>query len=145
MKKFAAVLMLLLMTAPVPAVQGENIENNFSISGRAVVFFGPTWDEYIALTDQDKDAIDEELYDFAHNRSVVRPYLEANGIRETFTSSENIRIQIDSGEVLTYFRSELNHIFGLIMTDGQNEPRVFLGAATPPELKSMFQAYFGLQ
>jgi len=145
MKNFAAVLMLLLMTAPVSAEQGENNENNFAISGRAVVFFGPAWDEYVALTDQDKDAIDEELYDFAHNRSVVRPYLEANGIRESFTSSENIRIQIDSGEIITYFRSELNHTFGLIMTDGQNEPKVFLGAATPSELKSMFQAYFGLQ
>jgi len=145
MKNIAAVLMLLLITAPVQAEQGENIENDFSISGKAVVFFGPTWDEYIAMTDKDKDAIDEELYDFAHNRSEVRPYLEANGIRETFTSSENIRIQVDSGEVITYFRSELNHTFGLIMTDGQNEPKVFLGAAKPSELKSMFQDYFGLQ
>jgi len=145
MKNFAVIFIALLMTASVSAGQSENPENNLYISGRAVVFFGPTWDEYVAMTDQDKDAIDEELYDFAHNRGAVRPYLEANGIRETFTSSENIRIQNDSGKVVTYLRSELNHAFGLIMTDGQNKPKVFLGAATPSELKSMFGAYFDLQ
>jgi len=145
MKNLAAVLILLFMAGPVLAEQGDIVENNFFISGRAVVFFGPSWDEYIALTDQDKDAIDTELYDFAHNRLQVRSYLEANGIRDIFTSSENIRIQIDTGEVITYFRSDLNHAFGLIMTDGLNEPKVYLGAATTSELKSMFEAYFGLQ
>lgn len=145
MKNLAAVLILLLMAGTILAEQGDNIENNFSINGKAVVFFGPSWAEYVALSDQDKDAINEELYDFVHNRSEVRPYLEANGIKETFTSSENIQIQTDSGEVITYLRSELNHLFGLIMTDGQSQPKVFLGAASPAELKSMFEAYFGLQ
>lgn len=144
MKNFAAVLILLLVAGPVLAGQGEDIENNFYISGRAVVFFGPTWDEYVAMTDQDKDKINEELYDFTHNRREVHTYLEANGIRDAFTSSENIRIQIDSGEVITYLRSELNYLFGVIMTDGQSRPKVFLGTAPTSELKSMFAAYFGL-
>jgi len=38
----------------------------------------------------------------------------------------------------------LKHAFGLIMTDGQKEPKVFLGAATTSQLKSMFEEYFGL-
>lgn len=145
MKNLAAVLILLFMAGPALTGQGEGIADTFTISGSAVVFFGPSWDEYVSLSEKDKDAIDTELYDFAHNRLQVRSYLEANGIQEIFTSSEDIRIQFNSGEVITYFRSDLGHAFGLIMTDGLNAPKVFLGAATPTELKLMFAEYFGLQ
>lgn len=92
MKKFATVLILLFLAAPVFAEQGVSIANTVYISGRAVVFFGPSWDEYVALSEKDKDAIDQELYDFTHNRLQVLSYLEANGIQGISTTSENIRI-----------------------------------------------------
>jgi uncharacterized protein YdeI (BOF family) len=45
MKRIAIVLILLLMAAPVLAKQGGSIANTVFISGKAVVFFGPSWDE----------------------------------------------------------------------------------------------------
>jgi len=144
MKRFAIVLILLFMAAPVLAKPGGSIANTVYISGKAVVFFGPSWDEYVALPEKDKDAIDEELYDFTHYRLQVLSYLEANGIQGISTTSENIQIQIDPNEVVHYVRSDFDHAFGLIMTDGQKEPKVFMGAATTSQLKSMFEKFFGL-
>ena len=145
MKKFAIVFILLFMAASVAAGQAGKAANSISISGRAVVFFAPSWDEYVALPEKDKDAIDEELYDFAHSQIQVLSYLEANGIQAVSTASQNIQIQIAPNEVIYYFRSDFDHPFGLIMTDGLNEPKIFLGAAKESELKSMFAEFFSLQ
>lgn len=131
------------MAASVLAEQGTRIANTVYISGRAVVFFGPSWEQYVALPEKAKDAIDQELYDFVHNRLEVLPYLEANGIQGISTASENIRIQIEPNEVIYYARGDFDHVFGLIMTDGRKEPQVFLGTATTSQLKSMFEKYFG--
>jgi hypothetical protein len=144
MKRFAIVFILLFMAAAVLARQSVSAADTIDIRGKAVVFFGPSWDEYVALPEKDKDAIDQELYDFAHYRLQVLSYLQENGIQAINTTSKNIRIQIDPNEVIYYARSDFDHVFGLIMTDGQSEPKVFLGAATTPQLKSMFEEYFGL-
>jgi hypothetical protein len=145
MKKFATVILLLFMASSVAAEQGGKDAKSIYVSGRAVVFFAPSWDEYVALPEKDKDAIDEELYDFAHSQLRVRSYLEANGIQGITTASQNIQIQIAPNEVIYYFRSDFNLPFGLILTDGQKEPKVFLGAAKESELKSMFAEFFSLQ
>lgn len=144
MKKFAIVLIILFLAAPVLAESGASNANSIYISGRAVVFFVLSWDEYVALPEKDKDAIDQELYDFVHYRIAVLPYLKANEIQGVSTSKKNIRIQIDPNEVIYYARSDFDHLFGLIMTDGRKEPKVFAGAATASQLKSMFEEYFGL-
>ena len=145
MKKFATVFILLLMAASVTAEQGGKDAKSIYVSGRAVVFFAPSWDEYVALPEKDKDAIDEELYDFAHSQLRVLSYLEANGIQGISTASQNIQIQIAPNEVIYYLRSDFDYPFGLIMTDGQNEPKIFMGAASESELKSMFAEFFSLQ
>jgi hypothetical protein len=80
------------------------LKHTIDISGKAVVFFEPSWDEYIGLSEEDEDAIDAELYDFAHNRLEVLSYPEENGIREINSASENIQIQIDPDGVITYLR-----------------------------------------
>jgi hypothetical protein len=144
MKKFATVLILLFMAASVLAEQGGKVAKSIYISGRAVVFFAPSWDEYVALPEKDKHAIDQELYDFAHSQRQVLSYLDANGIQGISTASQNIQIQIAPNEVIYYFRSDFDYPFGLILTDGQNEPKVFLGAANESELKSMFAEFFSL-
>ena len=96
------------------------------------------------MTDQEKSAIDEGLYDFLHYRNQVLPFLEANDIQEFLTALPKIKIKLSGSENITYIRSDFDHRFGLIMTDGMNEPEVFLGAATNSELITMFENYFGL-
>ncbi len=144
MRILHTILIVVLMTAPVWAGQAV-VENTLVVGGKAVVFFGPAETEYLSMTDKEKDAIDEELYDFLHYRNKVLPFLEANDIQEFLTALPKIQIQLSGSESITYIRSDFDHRFGLIMTDGMNEPEVFLGAATNSELISMFEAYFGLQ
>jgi hypothetical protein len=97
------------------------------------------------MTGDEKDAIDEEFYDFLHHRIKALPFLESNDIQEFLTTLPKIQIQLSGAESITYIRRDFDHLFGLIMTDGVNEPVVFLGAATQSELIRMFEEYFGLQ
>ena len=143
MKILYTFLILVLMAAPVGAQQAA-VEDTLVVSGRAVVFFGPSDTEYMAMTDNEKNAIDEELYDFLHYRIKALPFLESNDLQEFLTALPKIQIQLSGAESITFVRGDFDHLFGLIMTDGMNEPEVFLGAATKSELIRMFEEYFDL-
>jgi len=144
MKIIDTIFILVLMAAPVWTEQAA-AEDTLVVGGKAVVFFGLPTTEYQAMTDKEKDAIDEELYDFLHYRIKVLSFLESNDIQEFLTALPKIQIQLAGSESITYNRRDFDQLFGLIMTDGVREPAVFLGAATQSELISMFEAYFGLQ
>ena len=144
MKILYTIFTIVIMAAPVWTKQAV-AEDTLVVGGKAVVFFGLPTTEYQAMTDKEKDAIDEELYDFMHYRNKVLPFLASNDIQEYLTALPKIQIQRTGSESITYNRREFDHLFGLIMTDGVREPEVFLGAATKSELISMFEAYFGLQ
>jgi hypothetical protein len=142
MRILDTIFLIVLMGASVSAGQAV-AEDTLVVGGKAVVFFGPAETEYLSMTDKEKDAIDEDLYDFLHYRNKVLSFLEANDIPEFLTALPKIQIQLSGSDSITYIRSNFGHRFGLIMTDGMNEPEVFLGAATNSELISMFEKYFG--
>ena len=144
MKILYIIFILVLMAAPVGAQQGA-VEDTLVVGGKAVVFFGPSDTEYMAMTDNEKNAIDEELYDFLHYRIKALSFLESNEIQEFLTALPKIQIQLAGAKNITYIRRDFDHLFGFIMTNGMNEPVVFLGAATKSELIRMFEEYFGLQ
>ena len=144
MKILYLIFVIVIIAAPVGAQQGA-VEDTLVVGGKAVVFFGPSDTEYLAMTGDEKDAIDEELYDFLHHRIKALPFLESNDIQDFLTALPKIQIQLSGTESITYIRRDFDHLFGLIMTDGVNEPVVFLGAATRSELIRMFEEYFGLQ
>jgi len=143
MRILYTIFLIVLMAAPALAGQAL-VEDTLVVGGKAVVFFGLPTTEYQAMTDKEKDAIDEELYDFLHYRIKVLPFLESNDIPEFLTALPKIQIQLSGSESITFIRNDFDHRFGLIMTDGMNEPEVFLGAATESELIRMFEVYFGL-
>ena len=138
------IFLLVLMVAPVGAQQAA-LEETLVVAGEAVVFFRLSNTEYLAMTGEEKDTIDEEFYEFLHHRIKALPFLESNDIQEFLTVLPKIQIQLSGAESITYMRSDFDHLFGLIMTDGVNEPVVFPGAATRSELIGMFAEYFGLQ
>lgn len=144
MKILDTIFILVLMAAPVGAQQGA-VEDTLVVAGEAVVFFGPSNTEYMAMTHEEKDAIDEGLYDFMHYRTKALPYLKANEIQEFLTALPKIEIQLAGAHSIIFTRHDFDHLFGLIMTDGKKQPEVFLGAANRSELIQMFKAYFGLQ
>jgi hypothetical protein len=144
MRRFTILFILVMLAAPVWAQQGA-AEDTLVVGGRAVIFFGPSNTEYLAMTHEEKDAIDEELYDFMHYRTKALPYLKSNEIQEFLTARPKIEIQLAGAHSIIFTRRDFDHLFGLIMTDGKNQPEVFLGAANRSELIQMFKAYFGLQ
>ena len=144
LKTIYAAMILLIMTFPVFSEQGANGEDTLYVVGKAVVFFGPSQAEYLALTHEQKDAIDEELYDFYHNRGKVRPFLASNIIQEFSTVRLIIQIQLDGYQSITYFRKDFDSVVGLILTDGRQEPKIMLGAVNVSDMIALFEEYFGL-
>jgi len=142
--KLYSAIFLLIMAMPVFSVHGANGEDTLYASGKAVIFFGPSPSEYLAMTHEQKDAIDEELYDFYHNRGEVRSFLASNTIQELSTVRLKIQIQLDGNRSITYFREDFDRAVGLILTDGRQEPTILLGAAAVSDLIAQFEEYFGL-
>ena len=142
--KLYSALISLIMAVPLLSEQGASAEDTLFVSGKAVVFFGPSQAEYLAMTHEQKDAIDEELYDFYHNRGKVGQFLEANAIQEFSTARSKIQIQLDDNQSITYVRKDFDHVVGLILTDGRQVPRILLGAAAVTDLTAEIEEYFGL-
>jgi hypothetical protein len=139
-----AILALLIVAAPAFAGQTETHEDALRVSGKAVVFFGPSQIEYLSMSDKDKDEMDELLYDFYHNRQKVLPFLELYAIKGLSTARSKILIKFDDNKSVMYHRKDFGQVVGLIMTDGHQEPRIFLGAPTDSQIIAMCYEYFGL-
>ena len=144
MKIVYVILALLMVTVPVFAGQSENMEDILHVSGKAVIFFGPSQDEYVSMSDAEKDKIDHLLYEFYHYRGKVLPFLELNAINELSTAHSKILIELDGNKRLIYHRKNFSQVVGLIMTDGHQEPKIFLGAATDSQIIDMCYEYFNL-
>jgi len=145
MKKILyTVLILLILACPVFSAQGANGEDTLYVSGKAVVFFGPSQSQYLAMTHEQKDAIDETLYDFYHNRGEVSRFLSSNAIQVLSTARHKIQIQFDDNQSFTYLREDFDRLVGLILTDGRQEPLILLGATAVSEMITLFEEFFDL-
>lgn len=145
MKTLSIILVLFILAVYAFADQSGNDKDTLYIGGKAVVFFGPSQAEYVSMTDQQKDAIDEDLYNFYHYRGKVLSYLELNEIQEFQTAKSKIEIQLDGNESVIYRRKDMGHVVGIIMTDPQQEPKVLIGVYNNSALISTFEEYFGLE
>lgn len=145
MKTLSIILVLFILAVYAFADQSGNDKDTLYIEGKAVVFFGPSQAEYVSMTDQQKDAIDEDLYNFYHYRGKVLSYLELNEIQEFQTAKSKIEIQLDGNESVIYRRKDMGHVVGIIMTDPQQEPKVLIGVYNNSALISTFEEYFGLE
>ena len=139
-----SILILLITAMPVIAEEEANPEDTEVVSGKAVVFFGPSQVEYLAMNDEEKHAIDEELYDFYHNRGEVSPFLASNDIQEISTARLKIQVRLEGSQRITYYRKDFDRVVGLILTDGRQEPLILLGAIAVPDLKAQFEDYFDI-
>ena len=139
-----SVLIFLIAVMPVIAEEEANPEDTLVVSGKAVVFFGPAQVEYLAMSNEQKHAIDAELYDFYHNRGEVSPFLASNDIQEISTARLKIQVRLEGSQSITYYRRDFDRVVGLILTDGRQEPLILLGATAAPDLIAEFEDYFGL-
>jgi hypothetical protein len=142
--KLFAGMILLGVAAPLISAPAGAAEDTLYVSGKAVVFFGPSQSEYLAMSHEQKDAIDEELYDFFHSRGEVSAFLAENSIQQISTGRLKIQVQLDKNRSIDYSRKDFDRVVGLILTDGRREPLVLLGAVTVPDLLAEFEDYFGI-
>lgn len=145
MRVLYSTMILLAVVVPVCWGQSSVDEDTLYVSGKAVVFFGPSQSEYLTMTDREKNVIDEELYDFYYYRKKVLPYLASNTIQEFSTARRQIEIRLDDGESISYFRKDFGRPMGVILTDGRQAPKIALGALSKTELIFLFEEYFGLE
>ena len=144
MRIFYAILALFIMAVPGFAGQTDTPDDTVHVSGKAVVFFGPSQAEYLSMSDQEKNEINRLLYDFYHYREQVLSFLELNEINEINTARSKILVEFDGKKTIIYDRKDFGQIVGLIMTDGYHEPKIFLGAATDSQIIDMCYEYFKL-
>jgi hypothetical protein len=144
MRIITVLLTFLIMTVPAFAGQTDTHEDALRVSGKAVVFFGPSQAEYLSMSDKEKHKVDQLLYDFYHHRGRVLPFLELYAIEGPSSAHSQIRIELDDNKTITYHRKDLGQVVGLIMTDGHQEPKLFLGAPTDSQIIDMCYEYFGL-
>lgn len=142
--KLYSILILLITALPAFSEQAAYAEDTQVVSGKAVVFFGPSQVEYLAMSDEQKHSIDAELYDFYHNRDEVSPFLASNDIQEISTAQLKIQVQLEGNQSITYNRKDFDRVVGLILTDGRQEPLILLGATAAPDLIDQFEEYFDL-
>lgn len=145
MRILYSAMILLFMAIPVCWGQSSVDGDTLYIRGKAVVFFGPSQFEYLTMTDQEKEAIDEQLYDFYYYREKVLPFLASKGIQEFSTVRRQIEIQLDNRQSICYFRKDFGRLMGVILTDGRQAPKIIPGAVSKTELIFLFEKYFDLK
>ena len=143
MRILYSAMILLFVAIPVCWGQSSVEGDTLYVRGKAVIFFGPSQSEYLTMTDQEKEAIDEQLYDFYYYREKVLPFLASNGIQEFSTARRQIEIQLDNRQRIRYFRKDFGRLMGVILTDGRQTPQILPGAVNKTELIFRFEKYFG--
>ncbi len=141
LKLASAILILLTVGSPSFATAGDKV---VEVKGKAVVFFGPTEQEYNSLSENERNEWSEVLSDFYHYRDKTIPYLESHKIKLVITAMSKITIQVGSN-TRTYTRKKFKHIVGYILTDGTNEPKVVEGVGTDIDLINDFSHYFKIK
>jgi hypothetical protein len=122
-------------------------ENNYyhdtlKVSGKAVVFFSISQEEYDSIPEDDDSGLDEVLSDFNFYAGEVADTLRSLGFETMITGSRFIQLKLDNGESRTFDRfNNAEHIVGYIFTDGVKEPLVEYGVSTDVDIISSFDAF----
>ena len=145
MRILYSAMIMLFVAIPVCWGQSSVDGDTLYVRGKAVIFFGPSQSEYLTMTDQEKDAIDKQLYDFYYYREKVLPFLASKGIQEFSTARRQIEIQLDNRQRIRYFRKDFGRLMGVILTDGRQMPKILPGAVSKTELIFVFEKYFDLK
>lgn len=139
---------------------GENIEKDslifkkdsvqtdtaaaFNVSGKAIVFFLPTEKEFQELFEKEgeESGIYEVSSDFSYYANEIIDSL-SNASIKTLTTTNPVIVISYKAKVKIVDRRKLDHIVGVIFTDGVKEPLVNTGVYTDLDYWQMIKEYFG--
>jgi hypothetical protein len=112
------------------------------VSGKAVVFFSISQQEYDSIPKDDDSGLDEVLSDFNFYAGEVADTLRSLGFETMITGNRFVQLKLDNGESRTFDRfNNTEHIVGYILTDGVKEPLVEYGVSTDLDIISSFDAF----
>jgi len=146
-QSYSISILFLLGTSVSSSVLAKQDDDSASlkVSGKAVVFFGPSKKEYDLLPDDEKAEMDEVLSDFYFYSDKLMTYLKRHRIYSIMTSVKTIEIRLDNGSKTSYKRKDFDHAVGIIMTDGKQKPNVILGVDTDEDLLPELEKYFHMK
>lgn len=138
MRVFAAAFVLGILANG--AVFGQE---PLAVEGKAVVFFAPSFQEMQGFSEQKQRNTEKSAADLRFYRDQVRGFLLANAIENIWTTSPTFSIPHPQ-QTFTLARNNFSHAVGVVLTDGEQIPKVFAGVSTYIELVLRIRRYFRL-
>jgi hypothetical protein len=115
------------------------------VTGPRVVFFGPEQTERDSIIHVEGIDAGQVFDDFDYYSGKVGSYLKRRGVGVIITTSPVIVVQFGDKLVRAIERKKLQDFVGIILTDGVQEPRLYLGVSSDEELVSECAQFFKLK
>jgi len=131
--------------SPILPLQTGPTGLSFPPAGPRVIFYSPATAERDSIVRLEGTGIAQLLDDFDYYSGRASSFLRQNRIRAEFTSELLIPVRGREGRIGGVTRAQLEDIFGAILTDGVQEPRVLPGVLTDEELIVEVRSYYRLK
>jgi len=138
----ALALMATLLLSAIRPLQSGPTEQPLVVTGPKVIFFHPTKTEVDSVIRNGGLEITDILddYDFASGRAAY--YLSMITIGVEFTESRVILVKLSRNRVRRIDRNHLTDPVGMVLTDGEQEPRLIAGPRDDAQLISEINSFF---
>jgi hypothetical protein len=113
--------------------------------GPRVVFYSPTMAERDSIIRLEGIDIAQLLDDFDYYAGRGSSFLRQHRIRAEFTSDTLIPVRGREARIRLLERAKLEDIFGAILTDGIQEPRVLPGVVSDEEFIAEVRSFYRLK
>jgi hypothetical protein len=137
---FPLTTILMLQAQITPGQPGEA---PLQVSGPRIVFFSPTRAERDSIVQAEGLEIDDYLDDFQLSSGKAAVYAGAYKIPVDFTTSQIILVKIGKNTVRRVDRKTVPGLMGMLLTDGNQEPKIYPGVIAwqelIPEINDFFQ------
>jgi hypothetical protein len=114
-------------------------------AGPRVIFYSPAPAERDSIIRLEGTDIAQLLDDFDYYAGRASSFLRQNRIRAEFTSDPLIPVRAREARTRLVERGKLEDIFGAILTDGIQEPRVLSGVVNEEEFAAEVRSYYRLK
>jgi hypothetical protein len=119
------------------------VADTISISGRYVVFFGPSESVIEILKEKEPGRnVTQEMQSFTDAMNPVMDSLKKAGFDVQYTEKRYIKVSLRTGSEMKIDRFKLKSEFGMYMTDGFQPPAIKLGQLSTPEMHITLKNFF---
>ena len=139
-RQLFAILIVFMLAFIAAKVNGE--DESIIITGKAVVFFGPTQAEYDVLSEDADSEIDEILFDFYYYVENLITSLDEADLQYFVIDHAEIQIELMDGSRVTLDKSEFGSEVGMILTDGERVPTVVIRLGTDVDMWFIIEEFF---